>query len=201
MNMNKGFYTAVEERRSIYALGKNVKLEDDEIRGIVEHAVIHAPSAFNSQSARVLLLFGKSHDKLWDITMEALRKIVPADNFSSTEAKINSFKAGYGTVLYFEDENVIRTLQGKFELYKDNFPIWSQQGTGILQYIVWTGLSVEGIGASLQHYTELIEEEVRKEFNIPKDWKMTAQMPFGSIEAPAGDKDFMDLQNRLIVKN
>ena len=55
MNMNKVFYTAVEERRSIYALGKNVKLEDDEIRGIVEHAVIHAPSAFNSQSARVLL--------------------------------------------------------------------------------------------------------------------------------------------------
>lgn len=166
----------------------------------MEHAIIHAPTAFNSQSGRVLLLLGKSHDKLWDITMEALRKVVPAENFSSTEAKINSFKAGYGTVVFFEDQNVIKTLQGKFELYKNNFPIWSEQATGILQYLVWTGFSVEGIGASLQHYTELIEEEVKKQFDIPTNWKMTAQMPFGSIEAAAGEKDYMDLSNRLLIK-
>lgn len=198
--MSKDFFTAVEERRSIYSIGKNVDLAEDKIRGIVEHAIIHAPTAFNSQSGRVLLLLGKSHDKLWDITMEALRKVVPAENFSSTEAKINSFKAGYGTVVFFEDQNVIKTLQGKFELYKNNFPIWSEQATGILQYLVWTGFSVEGIGASLQHYTELIEEEVKKQFDIPTNWKMTAQMPFGSIEAAAGAKDYMDLSNRLLIK-
>ncbi|ASW42234.1 nitroreductase family protein [Clostridium isatidis] len=198
--MSKDFFTAVEERRSIYSIGKNVDLAEDNIRGIVEHAIIHAPTAFNSQSGRVLLLLGKSHDKLWDITMEALRKVVPAENFSSTEAKINSFKAGYGTVVFFEDQNVIKTLQGKFELYKNNFPIWSEQATGILQYLVWTGFSVEGIGASLQHYTELIEEEVKKQFDIPTNWKMTAQMPFGSIEAAAGEKDYMDLSNRLLIK-
>ncbi|MBU5454465.1 MULTISPECIES: nitroreductase family protein [Eubacteriales] len=198
--MSKDFFTAVEERRSIYSIGKNVDLAEDKIRGIVEHAIIHAPTAFNSQSGRVLLLLGKSHDKLWDITMEALRKVVPAENFSSTEAKINSFKAGYGTVVFFEDQNVIKTLQGKFELYKNNFPIWSEQATGILQYLVWTGFSVEGIGASLQHYTELIEEEVKKQFDIPTNWKMTAQMPFGSIEAAAGEKDYMDLSNRLLIK-
>jgi uncharacterized protein len=200
MNINGNFYEAVEKRRSIYALGKNVRLKDDEIQGLVEHAILHAPTSFNSQTGRVLVLFGASHDKLWNITMDSLRKIVPADSFSSTEDKINSFKAAYGTVVYFEDQDTIKNLQEKFDLYKDNFPVWSEQGTGILQYIIWTSLSIEGIGASLQHYTELIEEDFRKEFNIPASWKMKAQMPFGSIEAHAGDKEFMDLKDRLRVQ-
>lgn len=198
--MNKSFYNAVEERRSIYALGKNVSLSEDKIEGLIEHAVLHAPSAFNSQTGRVLVLFGESHDKLWDITMEALRKIVPAGSFSSTEEKINSFKAGYGTVVYFEEQDTIKSLQENFALYKDNFPVWSEQGTAILQYVIWTSLSIEGIGASLQHYNEVIEEDFRKEFNIPTSWKMTCQMPFGSIEAPAREKEFMDLKDRLRVQ-
>lgn len=198
--MNKSFYNAVEERRSIYALGKNVSLSEDKIEGLIEHAVLHAPSAFNSQTGRVLVLFGESHDKVWDITMEALRKIVPAGSFSSTEEKINSFKAGYGTVVYFEEQDTIKSLQENFALYKDNFPVWSEQGTAILQYVIWTSLSIEGIGASLQHYNEVIEEDFRKEFNIPTSWKMTCQMPFGSIEAPAREKEFMDLKDRLRVQ-
>lgn len=200
MNTNKSFYNAIEERRSIYAIGKNVSLLEGEIEGLIEHAILHAPTAFNSQTGRVLVLFGAAHDKVWDITMEALRKIVPTESFSSTEEKINSFKSGYGTVVYFEDQDTVKSLQEKFALYKDNFPIWSEQGTGILQYIIWTSLSIEGIGASLQHYNEVIEEDFRKEFNIPASWKMTGQMPFGSIEAPAGDKEFMDLKDRLRVQ-
>lgn len=30
------------------------------------------------------------------------------------------------------------------------FPVWSQHQTGMLQYIVWTALEKEGLGASLQ---------------------------------------------------
>lgn len=33
--MSKDFFTAVEERRSIYSIGKNVDLAEDKIRGIV----------------------------------------------------------------------------------------------------------------------------------------------------------------------
>ena len=97
--MSKDFFTAVADRRSFYGISKEAVVSDDKIKEIIEHAVKHTPSAFNSQSTRIVLLLGKEHDKLWDITMEALRKIVPADNFSSTEDKINSFKNGYGTVL------------------------------------------------------------------------------------------------------
>ena len=41
-------------------------------------AVLHTPSAFNSQSARIVVLFGEDHKKLWDITEETLKVIVGA---------------------------------------------------------------------------------------------------------------------------
>ena len=47
--------------------------------------------------------------------------------------------------------------------------------------------------------TELIENEVRKEFNIPSNWKMIAQMPFGKGTAPAGEKEFSPIENRVKI--
>ncbi|WP_032121022.1 nitroreductase family protein [Clostridium amazonitimonense] len=197
--MTKDFCTAVKERRTIYGISKEVTVSDERIQEVIEYAVKHTPSSFNSQSARVVVLFGESHDKLWDITKEALRKIVPADQFSSTEAKINSFKSGHGTVLYFEDTDVIKSLQEKFALYKDNFPVWSQQSSGMLQYVVWTSLEIEGLGASLQHYNELIEDEIKKQWNIQNSWKLIAQMPFGNPTAAPDEKSFMPLEERVKV--
>ncbi|MDV4149277.1 nitroreductase family protein [Clostridium sp. AL.422] len=197
--MNKNFNEAIRERRSIYAIGKESPISDERIRKVVEDVVKHVPSAFNSQTTRVLVLLGESHDKLWDITMEALRKIVPANDFASTEGKINSFKAGYGTVLFFEEFAIVESLQKQFELYKDNFPVWASQTSGMMQFAVWTAFSAEGLGASLQHYTELIDADVRKEFNIPSSWKMMAQMPFGNILAPAGEKAYSPIEDRVKV--
>lgn len=193
------FYKAVEGRRSIYALDKNVKVSDERIMEVINHSVMHTPTAFNSQTGRVVVVMGEKQNKLWDITMEALRKVVPAEAFGDTEAKINSFKAAYGTVLFYEDQKVVKGLQEQFALYKDNFPVWSQQGSGILQNMVWTALHIEGLGASLQHYNELIEADVRKAFDIPEDWKMIGQMPFGNIVAPAGEKEFAPLAGRVRV--
>ncbi|MDU5106976.1 nitroreductase family protein [Clostridium sp.] len=197
--MNKNFFEAIKERRSIYAIGKDSPISDERIKEIVEEVVKHVPSAFNSQTTRTVILLGESHDKLWNITMEALRKVVPADNFASTEEKINSFKAGHGTVLFFEDFAIVEGLQKQFELYKDNFPVWATQTSGMMQFAVWTAFATEGLGASLQHYTELIDAEVRKEFNIPNNWKMLAQMPFGEILAPAGEKTFTPIEDRVKV--
>ena len=197
--MAKDFFTAVADRRTFYSISKDVKVSDDRIKEIIEHAVKYTPSAFNSQSARVVLLLGTQHDKLWDITKENLRKVVPADKFGATEDKINSFKSGYGTVLYFEDSNVIKSLQEKFELYKDNFPKWSQQASGMHQFVVWTALEIEGLGASLQHYNELIESDVKKEWNIPESWQLIGQMPFGKPTAKPDEKNFSPLEERIKV--
>lgn len=197
--MKKDFYSAVADRRSFYGISKEAVVSDERINEIIEHAVKHTPSAFNSQSARVVLLLGKHHDKLWNITKEALRNIVPADKFSSTEDKINSFGNGYGTVLFFEDNDVIESLQKKFALYKDNFPIWSQQSSGMHQYVIWTALEIEGFGVSLQHYNELIETEVKKEWNIPDNWKLIGQMPFGKPTVNPDEKQFQPITERIKV--
>ncbi len=197
--MSKNFLTAIADRRSIYGISKESPISDDRIKEIIDHAVKYTPSAFNSQSARVVLLLGSQHDKLWDITKEALRKVVPAENFAPTEEKINSFKSGYGTILYFEESSIIESLQQQFALYKDNFPVWAQQSNGMLQFAIWTALEMEGLGASLQHYNELIEDEIKKEWGIASSWKLIGQMPFGKPTAPAGEKQFQSIEDRVKV--
>jgi len=197
--MKKDFYSAVATRRSFYGISKEKVTSDEVINEVLQQAVKNTPSAFNSQSARVVLLLGKHHDKLWDITKESLRKIVPADNFGETEDKIDSFGNGYGTVLFFEDTSVVETLQSQFALYKDNFPVWSQQSSGMHQYVVWTALEIEGFGASLQHYNELIEEQVKKEWNVPSNWKLISQMPFGKPVGKPDEKHFQPLEDRIKV--
>lgn len=197
--MSKDFLTAVADRRSYYGISKEVAVSDDRIKEIIEHAVKYTPSAFNSQTARVVLLLGNYHDKLWDITKEALRKIVPSDSFGSTEEKIDAFKSGYGTVLFFEDQSIIKNLQEQFALYKDNFPVWSEQSSGMHQFVVWTALEIEGLGGSLQHYNELIEADVKKEFSISDNWKLISQMPFGKPVEQLGEKEFQPLEGRIQV--
>ena len=197
--MSKDFFTAIADRRTFYGISKETVASDERIKEIIEHAVKYTPSAFNSQSTRVVVLLGSEHDKLWDITMEALRKVVPADQFSSTEDKINSFKNGYGTVLFYDDYSIVEGLQQQFALYKDNFPIWSQQTNGMHQFAIWTALEIEGFGASLQHYGELIENEVKNEWKIPDSWKLIGQMPFGKPTAEPDEKKFQPLEARIKV--
>ncbi|CAN7296060.1 MULTISPECIES: nitroreductase family protein [Peribacillus] len=195
--MTKDFYTAIKERRSYYGINKEVQVSDEKIKEIVEFAVKHTPSAFNSQSSRLVVLTGSAHDKLWDITTQALRKAVGEGDFSGTQQKMDSFKAGYGSILFFEDESVVKSLQEQFATYADNFPIWSQQTSGMHQLVVWTALEAEGLGATLQHYNPLIDDEVKKEWNVPSNWKLIAQMPFGNPTAQPGDKEFKPLEDRI----
>lgn len=197
--MKKTFYEAIEIRRSHYAISNEPILTDEQLEKLIKHSVKHTPSAFNSQTARVILLLNEEHNKLWEITKEALRKVVPEGEFKPTEDKINAFKAGYGTVLFFEETKTIKDLQERFALYKDNFPIWSLESSGMVQFNVWTSLSVEGYGASLQHYNELIEDEIKKEWNIPKSWLLKSQMPFGKPTKEVGKKEFLPLEKRFKV--
>ena len=59
---------------------------------------------------------------------------------------------------------------------------------------MWTALAEQGIGASLQHYNPLIDDAIHNAFDLPAEWQLRAEMPFGSIEAPAGNKDYLDEQ-------
>lgn len=190
---------AAELRRSVYALGKDLPLSNDQVNQIVEHALLHTPSAFNSQSTRLVVLHGAEHEKLWDLAIEELRKIVPVDSFAATESKLNMFKAAAGSVLFFEDMDVVKGLQEQFAAYADNFPVWADHASAMHQYVIWTALASENIGANLQHYNPVIDEAVAKTWNIPANWKLRAQLVFGSIQSPAGEKSFAPVDARLKV--
>lgn len=197
--MTEEFLKALQKRRSIYAISGEQTVPEDKVEEIVSRAVQYVPSAFNSQSGRVVLLFGKNHAKLWDIVRKELQKIVPAERFAPTEEKIRSFEAGYGTILYFDDTSVTDGFAQKFSTYRDNFGPWAQQSSGMLQLAIWTALEAEGLGASLQHYNPLIDEQVHSEWKLPQNWKLIAEMPFGAVAAPAGEKESMPVEERLKV--
>lgn len=198
--MSRNFKEAMQHRRSYYGINNTSPISDQNIQEIVEHALLHVPSAFNSQSTRVVLLFGDEHKKLWDITKNILREIVPEQAFTATESKIdNCFRAGYGTLLFFEDLEVIENLQKQFPAYSDNFPIWSQQTSGMHQWAIWTMLEDAGLGATLQHYNPLIDEKVKDTWKINPQWKLIAEMPFGTPISDAGEKSFSPLKDRMQV--
>ncbi len=198
--MQTQFVELIKKRRSVYNLGNQINVSRDYICQLIKEIVKYTPSAFNSQSTRVVLLFGKQNQKLWQITLNCLKNIVPAEKFATTEQKIASFAAGYGTILYFEDLETVQNLQKKYSLYKNNFLAWAQQSNAMLQFSVWTALAENGIGASLQHYNPLIDDSVKKEWNLPEQWSLIAQMPFGNIEQTPDEKTFLPLEERVLIK-
>ena len=193
------FTDTLKNRRSIYHLGRNVSLSNEELTTLIKEAIKESPTAFNAQSTRAVILFGDAHEKLWEITEEALRPLTPAEAFPNTQNKLAGFKNGYGTVLFFKDTDVVKGLQEQFELYADNFPDWSEQSNGIATANTWVALVDKGLGTNLQHYNPVIDEAVAKEWNIPSNWKLRSQLVFGSPETPAGEKEYMNDADRFRV--
>lgn len=179
-------------RRSVYAIEKNIPVSDADIICLVEEATELVPDAFNMKSQRVVLALGEKQDALWDAVYEAFDGVVARE-------KIDTFKAGHGTVLYFIDETVVKRLQEEAPLYAENFPIWAQQANGMLQLAVWTGLRELGIGATLQHYNPVIDDAVRRLFDLPAEYRLVAQMPFGGIVEEPAAKEKEDISARVRI--
>ena len=191
--MNSTFNKLTAQRRSIYALGDQLTNSPEDIYDLIITAIKNSPTAFNSQTVRAVVLFGKSSDKVWDIVEVALKEVVKDPQaFAKTQQKIASFRAGFGTVLFLTETDTVHELEKQFPAYADNFADWAEQGIGGAQQAVWTALAEQQIGASLQHYNPLIDDAIHQAFNLPDSWQLRAEMPFGSIEAPAGNKDFRD---------
>ena len=74
--MSNHFQALIENRRTIYAIGKNVKQSTDELVEIIENAIVHAPSAFNSQTSRAVLLFGSEHTAFWNMVFDKLKEFL-----------------------------------------------------------------------------------------------------------------------------
>lgn len=191
------YIETLQSRRSIYAIGDSAMIPDETLSEMLIQILQATPSSYNSQSQRMVLLLGEKSHLLWKIVLEALQKIVPEKNFPRTLAKIKAFDAGHGTILFFDEQKITQGLMEEMPQYKDNFATWYQQHAGMLQSNVWVGLASVGYGASLQHYNELIEAEVKKVFGFPESWKLLAQMPFGKVLKKAEAKEMDPITERF----
>mgnify|MGYP001026849878 FL=1 len=198
--MERTFEEALRNRRSYYRLTDKSPVSDGTIKDVIEHALEIVPSAFNSRSTRIVLLLGEHHKKLWEITLDRLKKVTPAEFFPRTEKKVaSSFASAHGTILFFEDMEVIEKLQKDFPTYAAAFPSYSDQTSAMHQLAIWTRLEDLGFGASLQHYNPLIDKDVAEQWEINPKWRLISQMPFGIPEDTPGEKETGPMDHRSLV--
>jgi len=189
----------IKNRRTYYPLSKELTVTPARIQEIVKEAVQHVPSSFNSQSNRAVVLFGAEHEKFWDITTEILKAIVPEAQWESTAGRMAMFKAAAGSILFFEDEDVVKGMQEKFAIYADRFPVWAGHSDAMLQHTLWVALEAEGLGANLQHYNPLVDAKVAETWGLPANWKLSAQLVFGGKTGEAGEKAFGAVEDKVKV--
>lgn len=180
------FFETIEKRRTHYNLGKNGALNGDQIEALVKEVLFQAPAAFNQANQEVVLLLGEAHDQYWNITEEVLRKVVGDGDFAPTVERLKGFHAAQGTLLIYEDVNVVKELQKAFPLYEEGFPEWSTIQSGMFQIMMWDAFTAKGMGANLLHYNPLVDAEVAKTLSIPSHWRLAAQMTFGE---PLGEEE------------
>lgn len=189
------------KRRSYYPLTAKSPIPDSQIKSILSEVLLKVPSAFNVQSTRMVLLLNDDHRQLWDITKNIMHAQLGDERFKQgTESKLNGFRSGYGTVLFYEDPKDVEVNKEKFPTYRDQFDPWTDHTSGMHQLSVWVALEAEGFGANLQHYNPLIDEKIVETWNVPESWKLKAQMVFGTPEGgePA-PKEKKPVEGRLMV--
>ncbi len=176
-------------RRSHYDLTAVSTLERNELRDRLAAVIENAPTGFNSQSSRIVVLYDARHEAFWELVLDGIAKAIgnqgPA--FEKSHQKINGLKRSAGTILFFEDEKINTEYKDNFPLYAANIAVWSEQSQGMLQFAVWTMLAEAGMGASLQHYSELVAPKIQTILGLDPAWRLIAQMPFGvpnSVPSP-----------------
>jgi predicted oxidoreductase (fatty acid repression mutant protein) len=103
--------------------------------------------------------------------------------------------------LFYEDQSVIKGLQEKMEVFAPYFPQWSEHTSAMHQYVLWTALEAEGLGANLQHYNPIANEKVAKAFGIKDGWELKAQLvfgdPVGTARADLKARETQPLEERI----
>ena len=186
-------------RRSVYGLSNVLPVSEHCFIETIESCILNCPTPFNIQSARIAVLFNQSHLILWSTVWEALKNLVTSKQSAASKRKIEAFSKASGTILFFEDKKALTALKKQFPQYAKNMRLWTQQANGMLQYMVWQTMAENDVGASLQHYNELIEDKISDLFHLPKTWELVAQMPFGAVESEPKAKTFLPVEERLII--
>lgn len=183
---------SLKKRRTYYNIKKELPVPIEKVIELVEALTELVPDSFNMKSSRAVIVHGEMQNKLWDTVYNAFEGKV-------SEEKISLFRSGSGTILYFYDSKTVSALQSQFPAYAENFPVWANQASAMLQISVWSGLRELEIGASLQHYNPVIDKAVKELLNIPEEYVLIAQMPFGAIGEEPAQKEKEDIKKRVTV--
>ena len=101
--MSNQFLDLITKRRTIYAIGKKVEHSPEFLTALIQTATKQSPSSFNSQSSRAVILFNAEHEKFWTFVAEKLKSYAKDEKSAAkTTAKMASFAAGVGTVLFLK---------------------------------------------------------------------------------------------------
>ena len=100
---------SLAQRRTYYAINDRLPVDDKTVEELVKSLTELVPDAFNMKSARVILALGEKQKELWD-------RIYDAFGGKVAREKIDGFKAGAGTVLYFIDQDTVKGLQAQLQL-------------------------------------------------------------------------------------
>ena len=92
------FLKIVEHRRTYYALENKSTIPDSRIEELVTATIKHLPSAFNSQTCRLVVVLNHEHTKLWDMIADVHQSILPPEKFESLKGRFDGFRGAYGTV-------------------------------------------------------------------------------------------------------
>ena len=98
MAESKSLPDAISSRRSYYQMSTDSTISDARIHELVAHTIKHVPSAFNSQTTRLVVVLKEKHQELWDAIMEVYKVQLPADKFEQAKGRMVGFRNAYGTV-------------------------------------------------------------------------------------------------------
>ena len=197
---SKEFLQVIQNRRTIYELSKKPILADDALVQYIRELVKEAPSSFNVQSSRVVVLLGDQHNKYWnEIVPRAVSASVSDEALETMRPKLQNFAKAYGTILFFEDEKLIKAQQEQFPMFASGFPTWSLHASGMAQIYTWSGLEAAGYGANLQHYGNLTGDMLKKEYSLPESFQIQSEMVFGYPEGLAQEKEYNPDHERVIA--
>lgn len=103
-----------------------------------------------------------------------------------TKDRIAMYANAYGTILFWDDMAAVAEMnESAPEIYKDKGQDWTHQSNGMHQYHLWCALEALGLGVNVQHYNPLIDEDVKVMWSVPQEWKLRAQMVFGTPQEGA----------------
>ena len=193
------FTDLVKSRRTRYAIGNNTELSNEEIVTRIREIAREVPTASNSQTTRLVVLFGEDNVRLWDHILDVQKDVLQGEMWDMMSGVMEGAKGATGTILFFEDLDAVAKMPAegaREEAYKQN-------NSANTQYAIWLALTELGLGGNLQHmnigHKEGFDKSILEMFNLPASYELIAQMPFGSIEGDAFPKEYIEDDVRVQV--